>query len=151
MPPRWLGSIPATPNCGPNSTTWCEDLLKCQLDDGYLGTYLPPKYWTEWDVWSHKYDLIGLLTYVRYTGNTAPLAGCRKIGDLLCNTFGDGPGQRDIIEAGEHMGMAPDQRAGAHGVALSADGGKEIWRLLPVYLAGLGASERAAHRVPTAG
>ncbi len=84
-----------------------EDLLKCQLDDGYLGTYLPPKYWTEWDVWSHKYDLIGLLTYVRYTGNKAPLAGCRKIGDLLCNTFGDGPGQRDIIAAGEHMGMAP--------------------------------------------
>ncbi len=84
-----------------------KELLKCQLDDGYLGTYLPKTYWTEWDVWSHKYDLIGLLTYVRYTGNTAPLAGCRKIGDLLCNTFGDGPGKRDIIKAGEHVGMAP--------------------------------------------
>jgi hypothetical protein len=84
-----------------------KELLRCQLDDGYLGTYLPPKYWTEWDVWSHKYDLIGLLTYVRYTGNTAPLGGCRKIGDLLCNTFGDGPGKRDIIKAGEHVGMAP--------------------------------------------
>jgi hypothetical protein len=84
-----------------------KDLLKCQLDDGYLGTYLPPQYWTEWDVWSHKYDLIGLLTYVRYTGNTAPLAGCRKIGDLLCKTFGDGPGKRDIIKAGWHVGLAP--------------------------------------------
>ena len=84
-----------------------KELLKCQLDDGYLGTYLPQQYWTEWDVWSHKYDLIGLLTYVRYTGNKAPLAGCRKIGDLLCKTFGDGPGQRDIIKAGWHVGMAP--------------------------------------------
>jgi len=29
--------------------------------------------WTEWDVWAHKYNLIGLLTYMRYTGNTTPL------------------------------------------------------------------------------
>jgi DUF1680 family protein len=84
-----------------------KELLKCQLEDGYLGTYLPKEYWTDWDVWSHKYDLIGLLTYARYTGNTAPLAGCRKIGDLLCKTFGDEPGQRDIIQAGWHLGMAP--------------------------------------------
>ena len=84
-----------------------KELLKCQLEDGYLGTYLPKEYWTEWDVWSHKYDLIGLLTYVRYTGNTTPLVGCRKIGDLLCKTFGDGPGQRDILQAGWHVGMAP--------------------------------------------
>ncbi len=27
--------------------------------------------------------------------------------DLLCSTFGNGPGQRDIIDAGWHMGMAP--------------------------------------------
>jgi DUF1680 family protein len=84
-----------------------KELLACQLKDGYLGTYVPKEYWTEWDVWSHKYDLIGLLTYVRYTGNTVPLAGCRKIGDLLCKTFGDKPGQRDIIKAGAHVGMAP--------------------------------------------
>ncbi len=83
------------------------ELLKCQLDDGYLGTYLPEKRWTEWDVWSHKYNLIGLLTYVRYTGNREPLSACRKMADLLCNTFGDEPGKRDIIAAGAHVGMAP--------------------------------------------
>lgn len=83
------------------------ELPKCQLEDGYLGTYTEDKRWTEWDVWAHKYNLIGLLTYIRYTGNTAPLATCRRMGDLLCNTFGDQFGKRDIIPAGQHMGMAP--------------------------------------------
>jgi len=83
------------------------ELSKCQLDDGYLGTYLPEKRWTEWDVWAHKYDMIGLLTYYRFTGNTNALAVSRRCADLLCRTFGDGPGQRDILDAGWHMGMAP--------------------------------------------
>ena len=83
------------------------ELLKCQLDDGYLGTYLEKDRWTEWDVWAHKYNLIGLITYIRYTGNQAPLPACRRMADLLCRTFGDGPGQRDIIKAGHHVGMAP--------------------------------------------
>ena len=48
------------------------ELCKCQLADGYLGTYLDKDRWTEWDVWAHKYNLIGLITYIRYTGNTAP-------------------------------------------------------------------------------
>ncbi|HZL45511.1 MAG TPA: beta-L-arabinofuranosidase domain-containing protein, partial [Opitutaceae bacterium] len=43
-------------------------LCRCQLDDGYLGTYLEKDRWTEWDVWVHKYNLIGLTTYMRYTG-----------------------------------------------------------------------------------
>jgi DUF1680 family protein len=83
------------------------ELVKCQLPDGYLGQYLDKDRWTEWDVWSHKYNLIGLLTYIRYTGNQAPLPACRRMGDLLCRTFGDKPGQRDIIAAGYHAGMAP--------------------------------------------
>ncbi len=83
------------------------ELVKCQLEDGYLGTYLDKDRWTEWDVWAHKYNLIGLITYMRYTGNTAPLPACRRMGDLLCQTFGDAPGQRDIIKAGHHVGLAP--------------------------------------------
>jgi hypothetical protein len=39
------------------------ELSKCQLADGYLGTYLEKDRWTEWDVWAHKYNLLGLLTY----------------------------------------------------------------------------------------
>ena len=83
------------------------ELVKCQLDDGYLGTYLEKDRWTEWDVWAHKYNLIGLITYMRYTGNQAPLPACRRMADLLCQTFGDSPGKRDIIKAGYHVGLAP--------------------------------------------
>ncbi len=81
-------------------------LVAAQLPDGYLGTYTDDKRWTSWDVWTHKYDLIGLLHYYRATGGQPSLAACRKIGDLLVRTFGDHPGQRDIILAGEHVGMA---------------------------------------------
>ena len=83
------------------------ELTKCQLEDGYLGTYVEKDRWTEWDVWAHKYNLIGLITYMRYTGNLEPLPACRRMGDLLCRTFGDEPGKRDIIKAGEHVGLAP--------------------------------------------
>jgi DUF1680 family protein len=83
------------------------ELAKCQLADGYLGTYVEEKRWTAWDVWAHKYNLIGLLTYVQYTGNQEPLTTCRRMADLLCRTFGDAPGKRDIIPCGLHVGMAP--------------------------------------------
>ena len=87
--------------------TTAVELAKCQLDDGYLGTYLDAKRWTSWDIWAHKYNLIGLVTYMRYTANLAPLPTCQRMADLLCTTFGDEPGRRDIIPCGEHMGMAP--------------------------------------------
>jgi DUF1680 family protein len=83
------------------------ELVKCQLEDGYLGTYLEKDRWTEWDVWAHKYNLIGLITYMRCTGNMAPLPACRRMGDLLSETFGDADGKRDILKAGHHVGMAP--------------------------------------------
>lgn len=83
------------------------ELCKCQLEDGYLGTYLDKDRWTEWDVWAHKYNLIGLITYMRYTGNLSPLPTCQRMADLLCQTFGDEPGKRDILKAGWHVGMAP--------------------------------------------
>jgi uncharacterized protein len=84
------------------------ELSNCQLEDGYLGTYLDKDRWIEWDVWSHKYNLLGLITYMRYTGNMEPLPVCQKMGDLLCKEFGDQPGQRDIVlpAFGNHNGMA---------------------------------------------
>ena len=85
-------------------------LVKCQLDDGYLGTYSldgkPWARWTEWDVWTHKYNLLGLISYIRETGNTDLLPACRKMGDLLCKTFGDEPGKLDINVTSAHVGMA---------------------------------------------
>ena len=84
-----------------------QQLIACQLPDGYLGTYTPDQYWTSWDVWSHKYNLLGLLAYYNLTGYEPALAACRRMGDLLCRTFGTGPGQRDIVQSGTHVGMAP--------------------------------------------
>lgn len=83
-------------------------LLATQEADGYLGTYLPGQRLglfpgAEWDVWSHKYNLIGLLTYHRYTGDPASLQACRRMADLLLRTF---PAQRSILAAGTHLGMA---------------------------------------------
>src|SRR6266511_3014604 len=80
------------------------ELLKCQMEDGYLGTYTEDQRWKQWDVWVHKYNLIGLLSYYDLTGDQKSLDACKKMGDLLCNTFGDD--KKDISLAGEHMGMA---------------------------------------------
>jgi DUF1680 family protein len=85
------------------------ELLKTQEEDGYLGTYVPSKRFqlardNDWDVWVHKYDLIGLLTYYQYTGEVRALDACRRIGDLLSATFGKD--KKDILSAGTHVGMA---------------------------------------------
>ncbi|TLY59545.1 MAG: hypothetical protein E6K52_11535, partial [Gammaproteobacteria bacterium] len=81
-------------------------LIATQEPDGYLGTYSAAHRWTSWDVWAHNYNLIGLLSYYELTADPAVLQACRRVGDLLGRTFGDAPGQRDIVAAGEHMGMA---------------------------------------------
>jgi DUF1680 family protein len=83
-----------------------QQLIAAQLPDGYLGTYDTASHWTSWDVWSHKYDLVGLLTYYELSGYKPALTASEKIGDLLYNTFGTKPGQSDIIKAGTHVGMA---------------------------------------------
>lgn len=79
-------------------------LIATQLPDGYLGTYVDADRWTSWDVWIHKYNLLGLIDYYEATGDEQALDACRRMADLLQNTFG--PGKRDILKAGEHMGMA---------------------------------------------
>lgn len=64
-----------------------------------------PKRWTEWDVWSHKYNLLGLLTWVRLSGDPSAMDCCRKMGDLLCNTFGNEPGKRDFMKQAPFEGQ----------------------------------------------
>ncbi len=84
------------------------ELIKTQEADGYLGTYTPDQRFglfpgADWDVWSHKYCLMGLLTYHQYTGDTAALAASRRAADLLLATF---PAKKSILAAGTHVGMA---------------------------------------------
>jgi hypothetical protein len=83
-------------------------LMGAQEPDGYLGTYLPAQRFglfpgADWDVWSHAYNMIGLLQYYRYTGNEAALAAVRRMCDLLIATF---PSHKSILAAGTHEGMA---------------------------------------------
>ncbi len=85
-------------------TRMAKALIQTQLPDGYLGTYTDDQRWTSWDVWSHKYNLIGLLAYYRVSGDPAALAAARRIGDLLHKSFGEG--KLDIIAASTHAGMA---------------------------------------------
>ncbi|PZP40978.1 MAG: hypothetical protein DI598_18800, partial [Pseudopedobacter saltans] len=81
-------------------------LMATQTQDGYLGTYIPENYWTSWDVWSHKYDMYGLLAYYRVTGSQDALNTCVKIGNLIVSVFGTNSGQRNILKSGSHVGMA---------------------------------------------
>lgn len=83
-----------------------QQLLAAQKKDGYLGTYTTDNEWTSWDVWSHKYNLAGLLSYYELSGYEPALTGAKLIGDLLVAKFGTGEGQRNIIKAGAHVGMA---------------------------------------------
>ena len=81
-----------------------EALLATQMEDGYLGTYSEEQRWTEWDVWIHKYVLLGLLRYHEVTRSPEALKAAREVANLICETFG--PGKRDIVAAGTHVGMA---------------------------------------------
>ena len=81
--------------------------ISCQLPDGYLGTYLEKDRWTEWDVWAHKYAIIGLVNYYSVTGYKPALETAERAADLICRTFGDEAGKRDLMPAGEHDGLAP--------------------------------------------
>ncbi len=83
-----------------------QHLISAQLPDGYLGTYDIDSHWTSWDVWSHRYDLMGLLRYYELSGFKPSLTACEKTGDLLMQTFGTEKGQQDIVKSGGHVGMA---------------------------------------------
>jgi hypothetical protein len=86
------------------------ELTHAQEADGYLGTYTPDMRFglhyavADWDVWSHKYCILGLLTYHQYTGSAEALDAARRAADLLVRTFGRD--RKSILSAGTHVGMA---------------------------------------------
>lgn len=80
-----------------------------QEPDGYLGTYALGRrlgiYGDDgWDVWTHSYNIIGLLAYYRATGEVSALNTARRAADLLVKTFGGHA--KSFNEAGFHTGMA---------------------------------------------
>ncbi|HWA18352.1 MAG TPA: beta-L-arabinofuranosidase domain-containing protein [Devosia sp.] len=86
-------------------------LIATQEPNGYLGTYAVEKRFgaypeADWDVWSHKYCIIGLLAYYRATGADEALRCARRAADLIVSTFSGPSGRKALLGAGTHMGMA---------------------------------------------
>lgn len=81
-------------------------LIAAQDSDGYLGTYVDKDQWTGWDVWVHKYVLVGLLDYYRLCGEPSLLNSCIQIGDLVSRAFTNPSGEHDLNRAGWFFGMA---------------------------------------------
>jgi len=88
-----------------------ERLLATQEPNGYLGTYAEearfynvPTDKKSWDIWSHRYNLYGLLTYERYHCDDRIVRACERMGDLLIDTFGEG--KSDITKNGTRRGIS---------------------------------------------
>lgn len=112
---KWLHAASVTYACTRNAGLRAKldrvahALIATQEPDGYLGTYAPDQRFglypnADWDVWSHKYNMLGLLSYYQITGDKDALVCCRRMADLLIRTFG--PGKKSILSAGTQQGMA---------------------------------------------
>jgi len=100
-----------------------EELVKCQENDGYLGTYPPETRWdrkpistsieppeTEpftwnWDPWVFKYAICGLVDYYTSTNWQPALAAAQKAADLLIHVYGP-KGAHDLNASDENNGLA---------------------------------------------
>jgi uncharacterized protein len=80
-----------------------DDWLATQDEDGYLGTYDAKDRWQSWDVWIQAHDLIGLISYYRYTGSEKAIHAARRVADRILQDFGPG---RSYLHNGPHEGMA---------------------------------------------
>ena len=89
-------------------------LIDTQLSNGYLGTYNKSDQFAQgdglnwdgpiWDVWTHKYNLIGLLSYYKTMSYEPALDACRRMADLMNELFV--VQNRSLRLASAHMGMA---------------------------------------------
>jgi uncharacterized protein len=88
-------------------------LLELQAEDGYLGPW--PKHERllgHWDLWGHYHVMLGLMMWHEYTKEERALAAARRIADLACAIYLDGP--RKVKDARSHeMNMSI-----LHGLAL---------------------------------
>ncbi len=89
-------------------------LIGTQLANGYLGTYKESDQFRQgdglgwdgpvWDVWTHKYCLIGLLTYYSATDHAPALEASRRAADLMYELFVTNKSSMRLASA--HLGMA---------------------------------------------
>jgi len=86
-------------------------LLAAQEANGYLGTYAEknrfyavPADKRSWDIWSHRYNIYGLLTYERFHRDDRIVRTCERMADLLIGTYGEG--KADITLNGTRRGIS---------------------------------------------
>ncbi|MEE2913604.1 MAG: beta-L-arabinofuranosidase domain-containing protein, partial [Pseudomonadota bacterium] len=89
-------------------------LIATQLPNGYLGTYKDSDQFRQgdglgwdgpvWDVWTHKYCLIGLLTYYQATRDQSAIDACRQAADLMYENYVTKG--KSLRLASAHLGMA---------------------------------------------
>jgi len=89
-------------------------LISTQEEGGYLGTYsleAPSrlsnpeiKQTRTWDVWTHAWMMMGLITAAGIPGCESALPAAAKIGDMLVETFMDTG--RSILDYGNHQGLS---------------------------------------------
>lgn len=57
-----------------------------------------------WDTWTFRYNLYGLLTYEKYFPNDKVVDACKKMADLLIDTYGEG--KADLTKYGSRKGIS---------------------------------------------
>jgi len=57
-----------------------------------------------WDIWTHRYNLYGLLTYEKYFPNQHVIDACKKMGDLLIEYYG--VEKYDLTKYGTRKGIS---------------------------------------------
>lgn len=69
--------------------------LRVQSGDGWLGS---AQRFKSWDIWEHKYVLLGLTDYYALTGEEAALKAADRVGGFLLRHLG--PGLGSILQSG---------------------------------------------------
>ncbi len=108
------------------------ELAKCQTPDGYLGTYVDTNRWTSWDVWTHKYNLDGLITYVTLHRQYESVAHLHTHGGFAMPNLWrrTGPARHHQVRRTRWHGV--ELRAGADGAAIPADRRAALSQVLPI-------------------
>jgi len=76
-------------------------LVELQAEDGYLGPWpKDERLLGHWDLWGHYHVMLGLLMWHLHTGDEKAMDACRRIGDLVCDTYLDT--DRRVHQAGSH-------------------------------------------------
>jgi DUF1680 family protein len=111
---------------------FARDLIACQAENGYLGPFPAEARLTgsNWDVWGHYHCMLGLMLYYEDTAYEPALDACRKMGDLLFETFGPGGPTLTCDGSQGQMNMAV-----CHGLLLLYEKtGVERYRRLAEYI-----------------